>query len=226
MRQIHPGALLLHLLYPNCCGCCQRPIPYSALLCTECADEIERQRVTNDAWLHAAPGRTVPWAGSAAVCTYSGAAKAGILAMKDGSVNFVRYIAPELAGQVRLLCGDQLPDLVTWVPVTKRRRREQGYAHSERLAGYTAAALGLPVSGKLLIEKAGSLRQHSLPKHLREQYADRFRHTDVRLDGKTVLLCDDVLTTGSTLMRCTQQLREAGAEQVYTAVIAYRMKES
>lgn len=226
MRHIHPGALLLHLLYPNRCDCCLRPIPYRALICTDCAAEIDSCRVTNDAWIKAAPGRTAPWAGSAAVCTYAGAAKAGILAMKDGGVNFVRYIAPELAGQVRLLCGEQLPDLVTWVPVTKRRRREQGYAHSERLAKYTAAALGLPVCGKLLTEEAGSLRQHSLPKHLREQYADRFRHTDVRLDGKTVLLCDDVLTTGSTLMRCTQQLCEAGAEKVYAAVIAYRIKES
>jgi competence protein ComFC len=225
MHTFRPGAFLLNLLYPNCCDCCQRRIPYDALICTDCANELNQLRVRNDDWQKQNPTLTVPWDGAAAVCKYAGAAKAGILAAKDGKTNFVRLIGTELAASVRTLLPDTLPDIVTWVPVTKRRRRQQGYAHSERLAKTCAAALGIPTSGKLLEEHAGTLRQHELPKELRAVYAERFTHTNVRLDGKTVLLCDDLLTTGSTLMRCTNQLREAGAEKVYIAVMAYRIKE-
>jgi len=215
---------ILDLLYPNRCDCCLRRIPYHALICTECAKEIQESLVTNTAWEITHPELSPPWDGTAGFCKYQGAAKAGILAAKDGGVNFVRYAGRELAEKVRTLCPETLPDLVTWVPITRQRRMEQGYAHSENLAKAVSAALGIPANGRLLTEKAGKLRQHELPKRLRAVYANRFYHTNIRLDGKTVLLCDDVLTTGSTLMRCTQQLREAGAEKVYVAVIAYRLK--
>lgn len=217
------SAFLLDILYPNRCGCCGCRIPPHALVCTDCAGEIADCSVENDAWEKRHPDVSVPWDDAAAVCSYQGAAKTGILRAKNGGINFVRYAATGLAGKIRLLCPETLPDLVTWVPVTKRRRRMQGYAHSENLAKAVSAALGIPANGALLTEQADTLRQHALPKALRTVYAERFRHTNIRLDGKSVLLCDDILTTGSTLMRCTQQLREAGAAQVYAAVIAYRI---
>jgi len=225
MKHTKAGAFLLDLLWPNRCDCCLRRIPFDALICTECADELNTLRVSNSSWLENNPGVTVPWDGAAAVCKYAGAAKTGILSAKDGKGNFVRFMGTELASAVRELLPDQLPDLVTWVPVTKRRRMEQGYSHAERLAKACAETLGIPAAGNLLEEHAGKLRQHELPQHLRTVYANRFTHTGVRLNGKTVLLCDDVLTTGSTLMRCTEQLREAGADKVYIAVIAYRIRE-
>ncbi len=216
--------LLLGILYPNRCDCCLRRIPFDALICTDCAAEIDRLRIANGAWRQAHGTQQLPWDGEATVCAYDGAARAGILAVKDGKTNFVRYIGRELAASVQVLLPDTKPDCVTWVPVTKRRRRVQGYAHSERLARTAAAALGIPARGDLLIEEGGSVRQHQLPKAARAVYANRFRRTDVRLDGKCVLLVDDVLTTGNTLKRCTEELRAAGASFVYVAAAACRIK--
>ena len=225
MKHTKAGAFLLDLLWPNRCDCCLRRIPYDALICTECAHELNTLRVSNGDWQTCNPEVQVPWDGAAAVCKYAGAAKKGILAAKDGRCGFVRFMGTELAAAVRELLPEQLPDLITWVPVTKRRRLEQGCAHAERLAKACAETLGIPAAGNLLAEQSGKIRQHELPKELRKVYANRFTHTGVRLDGKTVLLCDDVLTTGSTLIRCTEQLREAGADKVFIAVIAYRMRE-
>lgn len=218
-------ALLLGLLFPNRCDCCLARIPYDALICSDCAAEIDACRLSNDAWRAASSDAALPWDGEATVCAYQGAARAGVLAMKDGKTNFVRFIGAELADSVRRLLPDALPDCVTWVPMAKRRRREQGYAHSERLAKETAKALGIPARGDLLIEEGGKVRQHDLPKAARAVYANRFRSTGVRLDGKCVLLCDDVLTTGSTLMRCASELRTAGASRIYIATAACRIRK-
>ena len=51
----------------------------------------------------------------------------------------------------------------------------------------------------------------------------RFQHTNTDLTGQTVLLVDDILTTGSTMRCCTGLLREMGAKTVYIAAAAYRL---
>ena len=216
---------LLDLLYPNRCDCCGARIPYDALLCEDCITALDALRVRNDAWEKTHRDAEIPWDGSAAAFAYKGIARRGVLAMKDGYRGFGRYAAKVLADAVREMTDPAALSCVTWVPVTKARRRTQGYAHAELLGRALAEALGIPARGDLLTEHGGALRQHDLPAEDRAVYARlRFQHTDADLSGQHVLLTDDILTTGSTLRKCTALLREMGAERVYAAVAAYRLR--
>ena len=215
---------LLDLFYPNRCGCCGQRTAFDRLLCPGCQAALEALSADYSAWALQNAGEGIPWDGAAAAYRYEGAAKAGVLAMKQGSRNFAYYAAKRLAERVRAAAGPGMPELVTWVPVTKSRRRRQGYSHAELLGKAVAAELGLPVRGDLLTERAGQVRQHQVGGAERAEYAKRFHSTGKRLSGQTVLLCDDVLTTGSTLRQCTELLKESGAARVMIAAATVRLR--
>lgn len=212
------AALLLDIFWPNRCGCCGEMIAYDENVCGECAAELRTERISYADWAKRQTG-VFPWADGAAVFAYAGAARDGVLALKDGQRGFAEYSAELLAEEITAVCADAPLSFVTWVPVTKRRRRMQGYAHAEMLGKKLANALQLPARGDLMTEPEGAVRQHSLKAKERVKNAKRFQPTGRRIDGETVLLVDDILTTGSTLRHCTELLLEQGAKKVYIAVI-------
>lgn len=221
MREIKrkAAAAALDLLYPNRCDCCNVRIPYDALICANCAALLQTRRISYADWAADKPPQ--PWAGAAVLYAYDSAAKTGVLAMKDGRRGFCAYAAAQLAPLI-----EQRPDCITCVPVTRERRRIQGYAHAEMLGKMLAAALDLPLRTDLLQESAGKTRQHDLPAAEREQYAARFTSAGKRLDGQKILLVDDILTTGATLRQCTRCLLESGAETVYIAAVCAGVKST
>ena len=206
------AAMLLDILYPNRCDCCDTRIPYDALLCEECIAALSELRISAEDW--DGHGKPQPWRSAALLYAYDGAARTGVLAMKDGRRSFCAYAAKQLAPLLP-------PDLtcITYVPVARKRRRIQGFAHAETLAKYLSEAAGIPVCGGLISETAGKTRQHDLPAAEREAYAERFQPTGKRIEGARILLADDILTTGATLRQCTKILYEAGAVSVDIAAV-------
>lgn len=219
------GDFLLGLLYPNRCGCCGERIPWDALLCEGCRQALDGLRITAADWLCCHTGETFPWAGVFTVFSYESEAKAGILAMKDGEQTFGRYAGAQLADAVRTALPPAEIGCVTWVPVSAARRRRQGYAHAELLGKTAAKALGRPAAGNLLTQSDSRLRQHQLSAEERAVFGSNFRGTDRDLSGQTVLLVDDVLTTGSTMRCCTELLLGMGAARVFAAAAACRVRE-
>lgn len=209
------SALLLDILYPNRCDCCGRRIAFDRDICMNCEETLDSLRYSYAEW--AADKQDILWNGGIVRYGYTETAKDGVLAMKDGCRGFGRHAAHGIAAEVR-----NLPvqfDFVTWVPMDRKRRRRQGYAHAELLGKEIAKDLGILARGDLLAEQGGRIRQHDLPAQERQKYAARFMLTGKRLSGETVLLVDDILTTGSTLRKCTELLKEAGAAQVYIAAV-------
>ena len=113
-------------------------------------------------------------------------------------------------------------DLVTWVPLSKRRLRKRGYDQARLLAEQAARHLDLPVVGTL------SKVRHTDAQSLLSGESSRRANvlgayaplSEIDLTGKTVLLCDDVVTTGATLSECARILRTAGAKEVYAVTLA------
>lgn len=218
------GAFLLDLFFPNRCDCCGKRIAYDALLCDACLSALDALRIRPADWLRCHEGEDFPWDGVFTVFSYKAEARAGILAMKDGAQSFGRYAGTLLADAVKAELDPETIDRVTWVPIGAARRRRQGYSHAELLGKSTAAALGRPADGSLLTESDSFLRQHHLKAEERKVFGMRFQHTGKDLSGQTVLLIDDVLTTGSTMRRCTELLLQSGAARVFAATAACRIR--
>ena len=113
-------------------------------------------------------------------------------------------------------------DLITWVPLSRKRLRERGYDQAELLARRVGEVTGLPVTAAL-VKTRNTKAQSSLDAddsrkaNVQGVYACR---PGVDLAGKRVILVDDVATSGSTLAECAACLRKAGAVSVVALTLA------
>lgn len=109
-------------------------------------------------------------------------------------------------------------DLITAVPLHKDKQKKRGYNQAELLARYAAEGLGASCRSEILAKprSTGSLRlaDSRMRRHmLADAFAvpEKYRQT---VEGKHILLVDDVCTTGSTADACARALKDAGAARV------------
>lgn len=113
-------------------------------------------------------------------------------------------------------------DLIVPVPLHKERLKKRGYNQSECFATGLSAGSGLPLNTTSLVRVRATETQTA--KHRFERYKNMENVFSVNepedIYGKKVLLVDDVITTGSTLISCAERLLESGANVVNIAAIA------
>lgn len=107
------------------------------------------------------------------------------------------------------------------VPLHRRRLRSRGYNQSGLLAREVGKTLGMPVRDDLLERSNDSSPQVEVrtQKQRRENVAGSFG-ASAEVEGLSVIVVDDVATTGSTLAACAAALKDAGAEDVRGLVLA------
>lgn len=113
-------------------------------------------------------------------------------------------------------------DLVIPVPLHKNKQKLRGYNQAELIAGYAAKALGLPMAANLLIKSEETRSQSMLHR------GERLRNLEnsfcvvqnKAIENKSILVVDDIITTGSTINECSKALKHAGARSVTAGVIA------
>jgi ComF family protein len=115
---------------------------------------------------------------------------------------------------------DQKPLLVP-VPLHWWRERRRGFNQSEMIAKGLANATGLKLSSKALMRDRNTAPQQKLSREERtKNLHDAFWADHSIVKGKTIILIDDVCTTGATLIECAYALRNAGATNVLALTLA------
>tara|TARA_B100000378_G_scaffold140835_1_gene113765 strand:- start:1343 stop:1804 length:462 start_codon:yes stop_codon:yes gene_type:complete len=134
----------------------------------------------------------------------------------------LKAAAPELAELLaNYLEEHPMPgDVLTPVPLHPRRLRSRGYNQSALLAKELSKKLGLEMNQSLLIRAKNNQPQVSASRDERRENVQGSFRCDGRADGRTVILVDDVATTGSTLSACAAVLKAAGASSVWCLVLA------
>ena len=211
------GLWLLDLLFPMKCPFCQCILEDPrALVCPDCQQNLP--------WLFGPEAeRPVEFtSGCLSPLAYRGRVPDSIHRYKfPGTPSYAKAYGLLAAQCVRDNRSTPL-DLVTWVPLSKKRRRKRGFDQAEALARAVARELDLPVRGTL--EK---FRNNDPQSHLHEASERRANvlgvyrlKESVDLAGLRVLLVDDVVTSGATLSECARLLRSAGAAEVLCATLA------
>jgi ComF family protein len=116
-------------------------------------------------------------------------------------------------------------DVLLPVPLHPKRLRERGYNQSYLLARELGRLCDLPVIDNYLIRCVNTppQAQSSGVNERRKNIRNAFRCRDDSLDGKGVLLIDDVATSGSTLNTCAEELKSSGAASVWGLVVALEL---
>ena len=117
-------------------------------------------------------------------------------------------------------------DCITYVPLRPERKRSRGYNQSECIASDISSIINVPCEELIFKIKSNHI-QHELDfssriENVKGVYAVK---NEQAVKGKIILLCDDIITTGSTLRECAKTLLESGAKEVYCCVIASVFKQ-
>ena len=222
LRAFRTGAL--DLLYPPGCAACDGPIgrgpfcePCGATL-VEVADACPRCALPRQ-------GICVGCVGGALDAVFAAYAFGGALA---DALRFLKFAARTdlgaplgalLVPQLRAVVPRLSKPLVVPVPLPTSRLRSRGYNQAALLALGAAEPLGLVVRADLLHRPRDTDAQVGRPAAARRlALAGAFSATSA-VEGRDLVLVDDVMTTGATLTACALALRVAGARRVVALTV-------
>ncbi len=158
---------------------------------------------------------------------YEGALKQAIHSWKyEGKVGLSPLFGKWMAAKLSEYWDPECFDLIVPVPLHKERLRKRGFNQALLLAKELSRRTGIPYRKRILQKQRPTLPQVELSGAEREKAVRKsFRILDRdELKGKTILLVDDVYTTGATVNECSRILLVAGAHRIDVFTLAHALK--
>jgi ComF family protein len=140
-----------------------------------------------------------------------------VLALKFGRrTPAARPLGTLLADAV--LAAGRPGDLLVPVPISRARFHRRGFDQADEIARVVASRTGIERDARALVRHRDVAPQSGLSRSRRRRNPrGAFRAVRARVEGRCVLLVDDVVTTGATAGACARALRRAGALRVVLA---------
>lgn len=220
----NPGRLLDYIFVESCRNCRQL-IPEEdsevKTLCRECWSCLQKQKAEVDVCGGIQPIRV------AHAVTYDGPAKILIHRLKYSQDRLVARDLSALLFRAYLAIQEEINDptraVLLPVPLSRWRKISRGFNQSELIARHIRKQTAIPIREDLLVRQKNTRPQHRLNKLERTQNLhDAFKSMRLRdlAQGTTIILVDDVHTSGATLSEAARTLREGGAGRILAITVA------
>lgn len=230
MKRMKPFfGTLLDLLYPRRCPVCDRAVkPFGSLICEACENSFvyikepyclkcgkglreEEKEYCGDCINHKHMfdrGR--------ALFEYKCTADSIYRFKYKGRREYAAYYAECMVGELAEWIVKCRPDAFVPVPIHRSKRRVRGYNQAEVLAEQLHKITGVPVENDLIkrVRKTAPMKDLSASERQNNlKRAFKICRNDVKLD--TIVIIDDIYTTGSTIDAMSYELRKAGVKHIY-----------
>jgi ComF family protein len=204
----------------SCCAECWKALPKIAnAKCTSCAQPAPVADLLEFRCLGCeADPLPVDWCD--AWGEYRGGLERLLHALKFQRHDFLDDALASLLEDAIRVRGDVAFDAIAAIPMSRKRERRRGYNQAELLARALGTRLGIPCDMNLLTRKGERATQSLLPKRERAANVRGAFAASPFAKGKSILIVDDICTTGETLRACAQALRAANASRVCAVVVA------
>ena len=223
---------LLNLLYPHTCPFCRKITKETVCRectrklpvlrdprCMRCGKPVQKEK---DEYCHDCAHTNHYYDRGLSLWLHQGPVKESVYQFKyHNRRELGKFYASELILRYRDIIEKWNPDAFIPIPLHTKRRRRRGYNQAEILAAELGNQLGIPVDTKSLKRKYNTAPQKSMSHSERKK---NLRHA-FSLDGKyaparTVILVDDIYTTGNTIDAAACLLKKTGVQKVYFLTIS------
>ena len=206
---------MLECFFPPHCVFCDCVLSSGQIICKHCSETVSETFWQRDFLLLSKYSFSCT-----ALYDYTSEVRSALIRFKFQDETILKeYFGEKLSERMRKISFK--PDIVTSVPISKKRKRRRGYNQSELLARELSKNLEVPYQ-ELLFKVRDNVPQHELSEQDRlENVKDVYcTKNDEEILGKKILLVDDILTTGATMCSAGQTLFCAGAKDVFGIAVA------
>ncbi len=217
---------LLTILFPNHCFLCRAVLPMHQRLCGDCLPRAPYilppvcPQCGRSEDVCICGGHTHAFERCVSPFYHEDMVRDSILRLKqEYDTAVAEGFAAEMAEVIRREYGGIAFDLVTSVPLHKKDLHARGFDQAQGLAVALARRLGLPYAA-VLTKLIQTQPQKELTAIRRRGNLLGVFDVTAEVEGRTILLVDDVITTGSTLEECAKMLKIFGAAEVYAVTAA------
>lgn len=211
---------ILDFLFPNYCGICGRKIN-ERYTCENCLNILECY--TERALMHTES--KAYYDKLLCLFEYNGIMKKKMLQYKFNDKKYISKTFGEIIFY-KLKKYNFKADYIVPVPISKRRMFERGYNQSECISRFFSKLSGVKLIDKCLIKVKNNSMQSSLSAAQRKNNVKNVYDitNEEVIKGKTIILFDDIFTTGATMNECAKVLKRAGAKEVIALALMYSVR--
>lgn len=221
------------LLFPPRCALCDSVIPGGKMICRGCAAKLrpvgretcrkcgKSLQNTNSIYCYDCSKKVHYYDRGFAIFEYRDV-KAGLYRFKyAGRAEYARFYAACAYKFLGGVIGKLHPDAFVPVPIHKKRLNKRGYNQAEVLATELSKLFGVPVVNDLIVRAKATVPLKNLNEEGRINNLKKafiMGSNGVKLE--TIVIIDDIYTTGSTIDAISRLCRQAGVKEIYFLTIA------
>ena len=226
--------ILTDLIYPRRCPVCDRAVsPFGSLVCETCKEAFEyvkepycmkcgkKLEEEGTEYCHDCMQHRHLFDRGRALCSYRSISDSIYRFKYKGRQEYAAYYAVCMEQSLGNWIRRCRPNALVPVPIHTSKRRARGYNQAEVLAKELGKRLGIPVETNLIKRVRKTVPMKELSVYNRQnnlKRAFKICHNDVKLS--TIVIIDDIYTTGSTIDAMSYELRRAGVKRIYFVTLA------